>query len=178
MRPCDKVIRIFFKKIQHSFWNISVEELICTAVLGYKTGNIPMKFSLTNWQNLSKTPTKVFYSCQKHIPSTGNISQSSPSIFMHDYTHQINKNQLKLFGAIVSLIFHLSFVSGSVETITINSLWKWINWSLNYLLKNRNYKLLTEQCRGGSMTLLYFTWRALCDIRYRLKTVRQSQKES
>lgn len=79
------------------------------------------------------------------------------NVYISDYTHQMNINRLKLFGAIVSLIFHLScIIRGNVETITINSFWKWFKWSLNHLLKNRKYKLLVEQCRGGSMTPVIF----------------------
>ena len=74
-QTCDVAIGNFYHKYQFyvemPVWRVFMWK-------GYKSINeMFLQMSIFNRQNLCNIPKKVIYSCRKHIPGTGNISQLS-----------------------------------------------------------------------------------------------------
>ena len=57
----------------------------------------------------------------KHIPSAANTSQPPSTMFIYQLSDQISGNRFKLFGGIVSVMFHPTCVIRDyMEAIPIN----------------------------------------------------------
>ena len=106
----------------NSILKYQCEGIYLIEILGCKTGNLPTRF-LWNWASLTNKQNpwirrKVFYSCSKHTPSTGNPTQTPSPSFLHQLSHQTNINQSDLLGAIFAFMFHLSYIiRGHIETM-------------------------------------------------------------
>ena len=75
---------------------------------------------------------------RKHIRITGNTFQPPSLMSMHQLSHRTNINRFNLFGAIVLLMFHLSWtIRVHIETNSINWFSKLIKWFLYHLQKHR-----------------------------------------